>query len=172
MKIINVLEEKEVLTTSDNVEDFCNLIICLTSVARKALQSQNLSENDRVIIDKEKEKIISAIGKLADMLELEKDLAEENITTEKKKSKQKKKPILKENVIESNLLEDVISNLKFYNIIERINSMVESYSKICADLEYDQNNKIYLDLIKIENILTDIESTVACELNNGMEQIK
>lgn len=173
IKVINVLEEeKEVLTTSDNVEDFCNLIICLTSVARKAIQSQNLSENDRETINAEKEKIISAIGKLADTLELEKDFAEENITTEKKKSKQKKKPILKENVIVSNLSEDVISNLKFYNIIDRINTIKESYSKICADLTYDQNNKIYLDLIKIENILTDVESTVACELNDVIEQIK
>ncbi len=159
------------MTTSDNVEDFCNLIICLTSVARKAIQSQNLSENDRVIIDEEKEKIISAIGKLADTLELEKDLAEENITTEKKKSK-KKKPILKEDIIVSNLSEDVISNLKFYNIIDRINIIKESYDKICLDLAYDQNNKIYLGLIKIENILTDIESTVACEIKDGMEQIK
>lgn len=166
------LTEKEIGAKNDYVEDFCNLIICFTSISRNIFQNQNLSENDKAIIDEEKEKIILAIERLADTLELEKDFAEENITTEKRKSKQKKKPILKEDVIVSNLSEDVISNLKFYNIIERINCILESYSKICVDLGYEKNNEIYLNLIKIENIINEIEGTLACELKNSIKEVK
>ncbi len=166
------LTEKEIGSKNDYIEDFCNLIICCTSISRNIFQNQNLSENDRAIIDEEKGKIILAIERLADTLELEKDFAEEGITTEKKKLKQKKKPILKEDVIVSNLSEDVISNLKFYNIIERINCILESYSKICVDLGYEKNNAIYLNLIKIENIINEIEGTLACELKNSIKEVK
>ncbi len=166
-------EDKEIFAKSNDVEEFLNLIICTTSITRMLNQNKNLSEDERMLIETEKQKIISAIGTLADTLELEKDLAEKNIVAEKKKLNEgKKKTIPKEDVIVHNLSEDVIPVLKFLNIIDRINSIVESYEEICVDLEYEKNNEIYLDLIRIENALTNIESTIACELKDKIKEVK
>lgn len=91
------------------------------------------------------------------------------LETGKKNQEEKEELIPKEDVIVHKLSEDVISSLKFLNIIDRMNSILESYEEICADLEYKKNNEIYLDLIKIENALSNIESTLACELKNKIK---
>ena len=39
------LTEKEIGSKNDYIEDFCNLIICCTSISRNIFQNQNLSDN-------------------------------------------------------------------------------------------------------------------------------
>lgn len=62
----------------------------------------------------------------------------------------------------------IVPNLRFYEIMNRLETISEGYDEIGLDLDYEETNKVALDLSVIENTLCNIENLITAKLKNKL----
>lgn len=139
-------------------EDFFNLIICATSIARKLTEMPKLEEKETELIETQKQAIIVAVGIIADILNLDDELSYNEVKTEKKKKlKEELKPV---EYVEY----DVIPLLRFNEIQANLNTVIEGYFEVGENLTYEKTREISTDLTRIENAIDNIATMLSEEV--------
>lgn len=140
-------------------EDFFNLIICTTSIARKLTETPKLEERETKLIETQKQAIIVAVGIIADILNLDDELSYNEVKTEKKKKlKEELKPVEY----------DVIPLLRFQEIKASIETIIGGYFAIGENLTYEKTREISTDLTRIENAIDNIATMLSEEVKNNL----
>lgn len=67
-------------------------------------------------------------------------------------------------ILKGNNKVKAVSGLRFLEVISRIHTILDGLAEI--DLDYRKENEILVDLIRIENSVTNIETVIECELKN------
>lgn len=127
-------------------------IIRLVQIAQRMEDTFSASMSDLEIIEAQRMVIMRSIGIIEERLNLCNTF--DDLQTESLKLK-----ILKE---------DVIPNLRFYEIMSRLETISQGYDEIGQDLSYEETNQVVVDLARIENTLADIENIITAKLKNKL----
>ncbi|MBQ6991789.1 MAG: hypothetical protein IJN50_02585 [Clostridia bacterium] len=182
MKIIKLLEDeplvlkgekraRKVLLENEMSADrkvCCSLfdVIIKLVLATKRLESvYGATMGDLEMINAQKRIILRAIEAINDTINMC------DIFEEIEMSEVLKRESLENQKVEK-ISEDIISNLRFYEIINRIDTIIKGYDEICFDLDYEKVNEVAVDLTRIENSLTNIETLVTAKLKNKLNSMQ
>lgn len=178
MKIINLLKNESVVERGEKMkgkmllenkmsEDrkvCCSLfdvIIKLVLVTKQMETVYGATISDLEMIEAQKRIILRAISIIEDTINMC-DIFEEIETDE----------ILKtESLNGEKLPADFIPTLKLYNIVARLNTIIEGYDTINSELDYEMANEISLDITRIETALVNIETLITEKLKNKLSSM-
>lgn len=167
LKIVNdkklITEEKEELILKEEekaikLEDFFNLIVCMTSITRM-LAKKELQEKNSETIEQQKQIIISAIGTIAKITGLDEEL--EKATIKDNELKEELNPVERYEF-------DVIPQLRFLEVQQNLNTIVDGYTEIGDNISYEKTCEIATDLTRIENALDNIATVIGNELKTNL----
>lgn len=132
-------------------------IIKLTQVTKRmeTVYAANLGELE--IIDAQKRVIIRAISIIEEAI----NMCDTFEDLEKGKTESLNVKSLKENVV-------IVPNLRFYEIMNRLETISQGYDEIGLDMDYEETNQIAVDLTRIETTLTNIETLITAKLKNKL----
>lgn len=142
--------------SQNNVDDFFNLIICMTSITR-LLNMREIEDKYLKTIETQKQILISAIETIAKTIGLDDELEE----TKEKELKEKLKPVERYEF-------DVIPMLRFYEIQSNLNTIIDGYTEISDNISYEKTCEIATDLTRIENAIDNISTTIGNELKTNL----
>lgn len=148
-----VKEKVNNVESKNNVDDFLNLIICMTSITR-LLSTKEIDDKYLKTIEIQKQILISAIETIAKTIGLDRELEEKE---------------LKENVKPVERYEfDVIPMLRFYEIQANLNTIIDGYTEISDIISYEKTCEIATDLTRIENAIDNISTVIGNELKTNL----
>lgn len=153
-----LLEEKKQQLKEKKKEEteLTNLTKQLTKeIETFSLIKQPLDEDEQYIMDGVKEGIINLTDTVKVINEIHKPLKKES-----------KLPLETEFV--EMVPEQLIPSLKFYELISRINTIIDGYEEIREKLSWETTNEIRTEITKIESTLTNMESILETELKNNL----
>lgn len=142
--------------SQNNVDDFFNLIICMTSITR-LLNMREIEDKYLKTIETQKQILISAIETIAKTIGLDDELEE----TKEKELKEKLKPVERYEF-------DVIPMLRFYEIQSNLNTIIDGYTEISDNISYEKTCEIATDLTRIENAIDNISTAIGNELKTNL----
>jgi len=157
---------KENIPLADHTEvrdDFFNILICITSITRNLAEKVLMTEEFGDKINEQKQVIINAIATISDLLGITNELGEY------KEIKLDKKKLIKEELKQAEYYEfDVIPLLRFQEIQENLNTVIDGYFEVGENITYEKTNEIATDLTRIENAIDNIATTIGNELKNNL----
>ena len=151
-KLVN--EEISNAEKQNKIEDFFNLIICLTSITRM-LSTKEIQDKYNETIETQKQILISAVDTIAKAIGLEDELGQAEM--KEKEIKEAFKPVERYEF-------DVIPQLRFYEIQANLNTIIEGYTEIGDKISYEKTCEIATDLTRIENAIDNIATAISNEL--------
>ena len=159
----SITEEKEELILKEEktpieIEDFFNIIICMTSITRM-LSTKGIQDKYSETIETQKQIIISAIGTIAKIVGLDDELERANI--KETELKEELKPVERYEY-------DVIPLLRFLEIQANLNTIIEGYTEIGENISYEKTCQIATDLTRVENGLDNIATAISNELKTNL----
>lgn len=150
-RVINILKEKK-----NEETELTNLTKRLTKELEIfSLIKQPLEEDERYIMDGVKEGIIDLTNTVKIINEIHEPLKKEN-----------KLPLETEYV--EMVPEEIIPSLKFYELVNRINTIIDGYEEMREKLSWETTNEIKTEITKIESALTNMESILETEIKNNL----
>lgn len=153
----SITEEKLILKEEKQpiqIEDFFNLIICMTSITRM-LSTKGIQDKYSETIETQKQILISAIGTITKIIGLDDEIKQ--VDVKEKELKEELKPVERYEF-------DVIPLLRFYEIQANLNTIIEGYTEMGDNISYEKTCEIATDLTRIENAIDNIATTISNEL--------
>ena len=159
-----IVKERDFLvlkSDGEEIEDFFNIVICLTSITKRLIKRIKLKEIDKKELEIQKEILIQAIANISDILKIDTDDSDNKEKMEKKKFVEELIPVERYEF-------DVIPMLRFYEIKDNLNTIIKGYEDIGENISYEKTCNIATDLTRIENSMDNIEKTICNELKTNL----
>lgn len=142
-----------------------------------------LRTNEREVVNGQLETIERATETIKDILDRYMPGLQESVNKSRERDTRAKvntKQIIKEELKQAEYVEyDVIPLLRFREIQENLNLVIEGYFDIGENLTYEKTREIATDLTRIQNAIDNIATTISNELegqliynNKGLEEGK
>ena len=150
-------EKKQILKEKKkNEETLSSVTKQLTNEVEKfSCIKQPIDEDEQYIIDGVKNGIIELTDTVKIINEIHEPIKKEN-----------KQPLETEYV--EMIPEDIIPSLRFYELISRINTIINGYEEMQENLSWEKTNEIATEITKVETALTNMESILEREIKNGL----